>query len=234
MGYYRILVITLIVLGITPAMAQSSLTTIGDFLDPGGQNTDLLYNQKYGEIKGSPYLFEDWTVGDVKVVSGAVLEKLDLKFDLFGNDLVVNSSGDAMLIAKAAVDEFTLKDPATSAIRTFKLMKRTNGWQFMEILHAEDIYLLKLMELSIATQNNNAGGYAADTKSYQEFTKKVSYFLTSTGKDPVRIKTSKSSVLALLNDREKELSKYIKSQRLKLSKEQDLLALIKYYDTFQD
>ena len=78
---------------------------------------------------------------------------------------------------------------------------------------------------------NYEGGYSADRR-YDQFVDKYDlYFMKKGGNMLYKAKKSKKQVIAAFPDHEKEISSYIKSNKLDLKEDSSLVKLLVYYDT---
>jgi len=79
---------------------------------------------------------------------------------------------------------------------------------------------------------NYEGGYSADRK-YDEFADKSDlYFSMQNDEKLYKVKKSKKQMLEAFPGLEDEISSYIKAEKLNLKVEEDLVKLLKYYDSF--
>ena len=85
--------------------------------------------------------------------------------------------------------------------------------------------LLKSVYKSIQERNNDMSG-----ERYKEFATYENMYLLKEGV-MVRVKKDKSTVVALLKDKEEAMKQYIDTQKLNLKNEAHLVALIKYYNS---
>jgi hypothetical protein len=85
--------------------------------------------------------------------------------------------------------------------------------------------LLKSVYKSIQERNNDMSG-----ERFKEFATYENMYLLKEG-TMVRIKKDKSNLIALLQDQNQSIKKYIDDQKLNLKNEAHLIALVKYYNT---
>jgi hypothetical protein len=135
-----------------------------------------------------------------------------------------------MLINKYTIERFQLTPGADTLLFVPVQLAEQNAPVFARVLYAGKSTLYKVYEKEFVRANYE-GAYSADRK-YDEFADKSSLHI-STEDDPVltKIRKSKKQVLAALPGAEKELSAFIKSEKLDLKSEEDLVRLLRYYDS---
>ena len=78
---------------------------------------------------------------------------------------------------------------------------------------------------------NYEGGYSADRK-YDEFADKSDLYISRQNDEKFyKVKKSKKQILEAFPGTEDEISSYIKAEKLDLKDEEDVIKLLKYYDS---
>lgn len=187
---------------------------------------------KYTDVEGSPFLFEDWTKGVVKLANGKTYSDVLLKYDLVADQLLFKDlKSDQALEFIDPLVEFKLQ--ATLAGNNDLLLFR-NGYMaangqsttsFYKVLFDGGTQLLKRNEKRIT-----------ETKEYssasivKKFDESETYYL-SRNKEVIKIKKDKAQVLSALVNHTDKLEQHIKAQKLNLKNEADLVKLIAYFNT---
>jgi hypothetical protein len=209
--------ISLLFVFITGIKAQAQVTVA----EVNGQPVIV---KNYVDIEGSPYLFDDWVQGSVKLANGSLYNNVALKYNqLDGHPLFRNKTGEAYEFTDA-VAEFTLdyKNVTKHFITnvsgpTDKAFYETIGDGKTRILKHSIKYIQEIKEYNSAT----------GTKKFKGTEK---YFLQMDGK-LIPIKNDKKAILAALGKKQPELETYIKSNHLDLKEDGDLADLIIYYNS---
>ena len=221
----HLLLLTFIGIIVNHSFGQSPVR-LGDIIDPSFNNRDLFENRK-DEIKGSPYLFDEWYLGEIKTKIGSVYPNVKVKYAAYSDQLFfLTESGDERAIAREKVHYFQFNDENGKSY----LFEHIPYHGFLQkITTQSDIILYKKIEKEIkaAPQNN---GYNASTGK-DEFFERIVYYVKA-DKQVVPV-DGKKEFLALFPQNEADLSKYIKKNKIKFKKDEKMIALIKYTESIQ-
>lgn len=72
------------------------------------------FGRDYNHMKGSPFLFEDWVKGTVKLTNGIVYENVSLMYDQVKDQLIFSTEDGKSFSFMYPVYEFTLQKEITS------------------------------------------------------------------------------------------------------------------------
>jgi hypothetical protein len=143
----------------------------------------------------------------------------------------IASNGQEGFLGKGMASEITYIDSQkeTQDIKIFQCgfpaIDNQNRISFYQILFNGKTSLLKSVYKSIQERNNDMSG-----ERFKEFATYENMYLLKDG-TMVRIKKDKSSIIALLQDQNQAIKKYIEDQKLNLKNEAHLIDLVKYYNT---
>jgi hypothetical protein len=184
---------------------------------------------RYLEVNGSPYLFDTWQKGLVLLSNGQTY-KLDIKYDLIADNLLFkNKDGDSLTFV-LPVKEFKFTEagvnPQTHIFRSgFPQTAANTGKESLyEVLYDGVPALLK-KETKTIWEETTTYGTANRTKNINT---KIVYYVFN-GTDMKLLKNQKKAVLSAFPDKLEELDQYIKSNKLDVSKEVDLIKLFAHY-----
>ncbi|WP_181843655.1 hypothetical protein [Emticicia sp. BO119] len=194
--------------------ANAQIAVSGDAL--GGTP---LAGQSYMNVKGTPYLLENWEKGSVTLASGKKFENLDLKFDQVINQVIFQDMDGSMKAFSQPIIAFTIG-------------KDANGHQFHRGL--DGIFYEKLLNGRITLWKKNHKTLI-DEKPYGSATVQrnvLNNFTYYVGEltQLTKIKTDKKSVLELLADKSSDIEAFIKKEKLNPRTENDLVRVIMYYN----
>ena len=177
------------------------------------------------DVEGSPYLREEWSAGIVKARSNRKsYEIAKLRYDAHTDELEYDQAGKLFRFGAADVVEFSTGDG------TFRSgFPAANGLlpkNFFQVLYdGEKIKLLK--RIYVAIQIEKPYNSASTTK---RFVKEEALYLLKDNAEMLRFKKDKKSLFeAIPNDKHAELEAFIKDQKLKLTKEEDVLRVLEKY-----
>lgn len=184
---------------------------------------------KYEDVTGSPFLIDSWSPGTVKFTSGvSYKDKLFLKYNVKDDELYFRGKNEEPLLFVDSVAEFVIGDPS-GANRHFRNgYKSIDGYSnksFFEVLADGSVQLLKKTKKTILESK----AYNSPTTE-RNFVEVNQYYLLKSGKS-IPVKKDKKSVLAVLNDKEPALEKYIEDNNLKVKNDSDLSKLVIYYNS---
>jgi hypothetical protein len=178
-----------------------------------------LSGQSYMNVKGTPYLLENWEKGSVTLASGKKFENLDLKFDQVINQVIFQDTDGSMKAFNQPIATFTIgKD----------------GSEHVFLRGVDGIFYEKLLtgKISLWKKNHKT---LIDEKPYGSATMQrnvlnnVTYY-TGDLTTLVKIKNDRKSVLELLADKGPEVEAYMKKEKLSTKSESDLVRIFLYYN----
>lgn len=187
-------------------------------------NNEVLTEQRYSKIQGSPYLFKAWNKGNLYDVKDQVLPHASINFN--GETGLLEIKEDEKTIQlnqnlynrveimvdgkkKVFVNRVTPVD-----LTYYRAVYQSDIMQFLEKFES------KLKEEDVAT-------YGA-SKSRSKFVNKTKYFVFKEDKMHEVSRNSKKLVAFLKSPR---LKGYIKKNKLNLKKDEDLVKALAYYES---
>lgn len=183
----------------------------------------------YSDVKGHPYLFEEWTEGTVKLSNGKTYSAVSLKYNVLRDEVFFKDPKTGQLLAFVVpVVEFKLNDADKGSLlfrNGYKALENATEKSYYQVVFNGGMQLLKRTSKKI--NEEKPFNSASTIKSFEEIT---SYFLASND-TPVRIRRDKKSVLTALGKNSEALENFIKENQLNLKEENDLVRLITYYNT---
>ena len=184
--------------------------------------------KSYSEIDGSPYLQKDFVPGSLITNEDHKYENIPMKYNGYDDRMEYkHKSGISFFLAKPEDFKEILLGGSTFIYEEFKLgRKKVQG--YYEVLSDGKISLLK--KYTIAYKEAEPQKPFSDPKPAKFVKKPNTYYIYKGEENIYEIKNEKEC-LAILQDQKNKLAKYIKSEKLKIKKEEDLKKLIEYYNT---
>jgi hypothetical protein len=204
----------LIIIGLTYGTANAQIAVSNDII--GGTP---LTGQAYMNVKGSPYLLENWEKGSVTLASGKKYENLDLKFDQVINQVIFQDIDGSMKAFTQPIMAFTIGKDANE-----HLFQRGLDGVFYEKLVTGKITLWKKNHKTIIDEKP----YGSATVQ-RNILNNTTYYVGDIAQLN-KIKNDKKSVLELLSDKATDIEAYMKKEKLNPKTESDLVRLILYYN----
>lgn len=226
--FLKITVTFLLVIGINSEL-------FAQVIIPTDINGRRLKTKNYVELNGSPYLFADWANGSVKFMKGAVYEGL-IKYDQISDELIYLDSNKEPLEFADPIFEFIIEDAKGNSDSKRKVFRKGFGASpldsesnnlFFEVLVEGDVVLLKRTQKTIVEQTP----YNSATP-VQHVKELVTYYTSEKGSF-IKLKKPEKNLVEALNNKAPELEKYIKDKKINLKKEDDLKAVVAYYNSIK-
>lgn len=220
-------------------LAQNTITVKNGTLANSGNysNMDTFYNVQAGDVivlndetKGSPYVYEKFQIGSLVNKEGKVIvSNVALNYNAY-NDLMVgkpnvnSSDDDAKNLTKSTeFDVMIGKDRYISVIvnsydlRYFQLLSEGDKVSLIKRYDKE----YKAKELATTSLTRDIPAMFKDKESYYLYYPDGSY-------EP--LPSSKSKIMKSFQHGS-EIKSFVKRNKLNVTKEQDLIQVIKYYNT---
>jgi hypothetical protein len=185
-------------------------------------NGQPMFENTYSAIEGTPYLNPDWTRGTVKAkINGKTYELAKTRYDAYKDELEYEENQKPYRFGKE-ITEFTSDGKLFRS--GFPALDNLSAQSFYHVIYEGKVALLKRYPTRI--QSEKPYNSATEIK---RFVKEDAFFLYK-DKKLTRLEKDKKSLLEALGDKQAELEAFIKDQKLKLSKEEDILRLIEKYE----
>ena len=190
------------------------------------------FDNRYEGVKGTPFVFEEFHPGEVYLKTKNKVVVQDLNYDCFENEIVyVDPATKAIrLMNKFQVDFFIIRNGDMEM--TFVPLKLEGETEtiFAEVLYNQGSIVYKVYGKGWVKANYE-GGYSPDRR-YDEFVDKSDLYFLKKG-EPILYKArrSKKQLVAAFPGHEKEISSFIKANKLNLKEDESLVSLLKYYDS---
>lgn len=204
------------------------------FLAPGASAQGIMsdymgrpvFEKRYTDVKGSPYLSDEWIEGSVKLENGKAFQGVKLKYDQVADELMfLDASGKEQLFVDPVL-EFRLGDKLFR--RGYPAADGASPAAYYEVLTEGKTDLLKLTSKKVFEETP----YNSATK-IRTIRANESYYIGVSNLKLTKIRKDKKSLLAALDGKGAELEAYIKSNRLDLKQDSDMVRLVNYYNTLK-
>jgi hypothetical protein len=209
--------------------AKENLRELGSQSGTGNVQT---FDNRYEGTKGTPYVSETWYPGEIFLKSKNRFVVKEMNYNCYDNELAfLDPATKAIrLINKFTVDFFYFLNGSDTLL--FAPIEPENDGEFLfaQVLYKGGSMVYKRYQKEFVRANYE-GGYSADRK-YDEFADKSSlYFSKHNDQLFYKVKKSKKQILEAFPDAENEISAYLKAEKLDLKREEDVVKLLKYYDS---
>ncbi|HEX3025332.1 MAG TPA: hypothetical protein VHP12_08985 [Chitinophagaceae bacterium] len=195
-------------------------------------NGYLIYTIQYEQIKGSPFLFDDWKKAAIISNKGYAFNNVELKFDIYINRFLLNKNDTAYLVNENTKSiKLFPNDNDTIAKMIFE-----NGFvspgnftekNYLQILAKGALTLLKYYHADMIeyTEYN-------DPVKYKRFVPVKDYFILR-NETTEKIGLNKKKFNEILLSKKDAVDSFIKQKNLSGKDEKDWITAINYFNSIQ-
>jgi hypothetical protein len=225
----RICTTLLILTGfIYPSEAQSSSHPLNEFFDSFRNNQYEHPAGIMGEYKGSPYENDEFIDGEIYTNQHIHFTGVPLRYNIYQNKMEFrNPSGEVFDIDPPEFADTVLIGESRYIYYSFRSGLKTYKSFFRKLTGQQPLLLCKLNV--IFRPGELPGGYKDAVPA--SFDRTVNeYYLAVIPGEAVKI-DGKKDILEKLSGHARELDQFIKQNKIKTGKEEDLVKLMEYYYT---
>ncbi len=218
-------------------MVLYTLTSYSQLQPPNGNSTlqDLAFfiivnNKKYANAEGSKYIFEEFKLAKIEGLTGSHL----IRLDPVDNIIQLKKEDNKILsLSKKYQYKIMLLD-GSGSYETHRFINTEGeiGNTFFEKKHTTDRFLLyKKQRIKFLPAKPAKSSYEPE-KSAKFVKLEDAYFLMNLIDNPghlVEIPRKKKALLNFFGARSNEISKFIKTQKLKIDSEEDIIKILSFY-----
>lgn len=184
------------------------------------------------QVNRSPYFTDEYKTANIKLTSGRILEKVKMKIDLVGQQvLFISTNGIEINFDPGIVKQITYSDTTANGIVFYKfqtgfpVIDRQNRNNFYMVLADGTCTIVKSILKKVIGDKKIVLSEVAD--EYETF---EDYYLFIKG-GIKKLKKDKEFLLTELADKQAQVSQYIQSQKLNLKNIEHIIKIINYYNT---
>lgn len=177
------------------------------------------------DMDGSPYYADEWRAGTVYLTNDTYVELEQLKYNVYLDEIVFLFKGKQYIIPnKTEISKLELGDETFIGAFSGK-----NDYSFFQVIDGNaNFYLLKGYDCRVM-KGEPSKGYTPGTKD--RYVLKDDYYIKSALQNAIKINPRQGyDVLDYMDDdKRKEVNSYIKSNKLKMRKLEELAEVVRYY-----
>jgi hypothetical protein len=106
-----------------------------------------------------------------------------------------------------------------------------NTKNFFEVVYEGGVSMYIYHRIELSNKTDNTGGYGSQDLHGQAFRPHARYVFLNEAGQGIEVKLTKKSLLEVMSDHAAEVEKYIKSNKLKVKEQADLVKVLYYYDS---
>lgn len=186
-------------------------------------------------LVGSPYLNDDWLIGNVSLKNGGEIKFAPIKYDILNSQVLFRETKRVMMVKLNYVDSFSLLQPNGKYFefiinKTWTNDSKDASGVYQTLSKIESYGLLKRHEIVLIKANYNVA-MSTGVKD-DRFKKKFKLYFLNTVKNEVEIVPNGKKKIGLYFNNEK-ITSYIKTNKPNLKEEEGLIELIEFANSIQ-
>jgi hypothetical protein len=193
--------------------------------DPLNSPVNML---RYSDIKGTPYLHSEFQEGELLTLDSVLYKGIFFRYDIYGDAIEFKSNGNELVIGNTTnINYIQIQDDVFHRINYFNKNKLKGG--YFKLLVDGSCNLYAKYSVDFYNKKEPAAYSRAEPARFGDI--KCNYYINfKTDSKPILIK-NKKQLLTLLARKETEMASFFKQYKIKVSKEDDLVQLIEFYNS---
>ncbi|WP_163716649.1 hypothetical protein [Mangrovibacterium lignilyticum] len=175
-------------------------------------------------VDGSPYLNNEFVTGDIVTKDSVQYAGLKLRYNIY-NDAIEFEKGDLAI-------ELNPNFPLLYAVIGDDIfVKAEDKDGFFRVVSTGKVYLVEKMKIKYNDAKPASGYQAAKRPSFRSLNS--DYYIQSVPGGEATELSNKNDVMSIFSDSKSEVAGFIKSEKIKIDKAEDLKKLVAYYNSLQ-
>ena len=180
----------------------------------------------YSEIKGSPYLTDDFVMSKVFFKNDSIM-KIALRYNIYDKSMELKLNNSAYSISNPHVIK---KIEMNDNIFIYYYNKNDINYNsYYELLVSGKNYLIAKKDIVFRDANPPKYGIL-EPEPKKFINRKDIYYVVKDSSLPIIIKNNKS-MKEIFSDKKEQIEKFIKKEKISYKKRNDLIQLVKYYNS---
>ena len=211
--------------------AQIGVEEFDSNINPGVEIRTIPARKK--ELLGSTFLYENWTVGDIYLNSGTVLNDMPLKYDILGQDLLILNKGSLFGIKLNFVEKFNLLTSEGDYLdfvvnKEWTIDGSPGSGVYQLIVQDGDYGLIKITKVKFVKANYYVA-LDAGQKDDEYVQSSDFYFLNFATKVLTKVPRGKKKLIEYFDS--EDLKLFIKSNRIDIKSVEGLTKIVQYVNS---
>jgi hypothetical protein len=182
---------------------------------------------RYKEIKGSPYLYDDWHDGAIQLKTDTIASSFRMRYNMYGNEM--------QFIYKA--DTFAVSNPLkVSKVwignREFEylpfVLNENQQYGYFEVIVNGPYRLLKLHGARLDAGRDPVTPYHCQNSSDRFVKTENWYYQTGKMTEPMMLPESVKSLSRIPPGDKESVAEFIRTSRLRIHRETDLIEIFRW------
>lgn len=217
---------------ILPQVSQAQTNMISSAADLANfLNSDLDYiearNERYRTIEGSPYLDSEFHPGSLSM-NKTMFTGLSLRYNCYEGYFEFETEQGVKYFDPKVTRIDTLWLDGETFLYVYFQSGKSGKQTYMKAAHIGPTSVYLRNEIIVSQAEETSGYVAAKPPRFEKLAETI--YIGEAGKPAIEFK-GKKSLEEVFPDKHAMLSSYIKSEKLKLKKLEDVIRLCEYYDS---
>ena len=204
----------------------------GTMIEMKDVNGRPLIHKKYDiDIKGTPFIWEDWYDTDIKLTNGNEYHNAKIKLNIENNEInYLDSLNRNIILKKGIIKELRFNQKTLSASNTiifrngYPSVHKQDTSHFYQVLADGKISFLKSIKKKISVLKNDLTGEVE-----KEFTEYIEYYVYFNNEIKL-LKKNQQFFLDMMNDKTKAIEKFINTDNTNFKNIESIKKLVAYYN----
>ena len=204
----------------------------GTMIEMKDVNGRPLIHKKYDiDIKGTPFIWEDWYDTDIKLTNGNEYHNAKIKLNIENNEInYLDSLNRNIILKKGIIKELRFNQKMLSASSTiifrngYPSVHKQDTSHFYQVLADGKISFLKSIKKKISVLKNDLTGEVE-----KEFTEYIEYYVYFNNEIKL-LKKNQQFFLDMMNDKTKAIEKFIDTDNTNFKNIESIKKLVAYYN----
>lgn len=212
-----------LIFSFTASTQTSVLSTQSVSIDP----------DRYKDVKGTPYLFDDWVDADIIDAEGNKISDIAVNYNGFEHGLEVMKNDritvlDETFYPKIIIADHGMKKNVDGSLYLvpYKQSASTKGMYIQEIYSSEELGLYKKFRVAKKETESNTPGKILVLRRFSKYTD----YILRQGTEYIPIKKKVDEISKHVGH-EKTIKSFCKKNKIKLKSDQEALELMEYIQT---
>jgi hypothetical protein len=200
---------------------------VEDYIDKFGTNN---LNDRAENTIGSPFVFEEFMTGYVYFSDNTRSTERMINYNCHDNQVLYQEGENTYMLNARMIDSLEFRiDENTSWIFRKVTLKDDGDPLFMNVLYRDHSILYKRHDKEF--READIGQAYGSGQRNDEYIDRHDYYFAVEGSDVQHLRPRKRNVLEIMEAHGEEIEDFLKKDKINLRSEDDLIRLVRYYDS---
>lgn len=220
------------------SLLLSFTNMISQNVDYQGNGVREMFIKQNSDIKGNDFIYNEWNSGILVFNDSVFSKQAYLKYDVYRGQVLIRNTkkpDEIIEISDRTLTGFAILERNRNLKHNFVKLKSFNfegeaedGFYEIVINHWNVNYFIKKNSKVVYDPNRSEGSQTANNLPF-EFKDKTEYYILNSDGLYVNVRLKKKDIKSVLNKNTKLVDTYIKTNKIKFHKENDVMKLVNYY-----